>query len=73
MKLTADFSVDGLFIRVEKVEGSQSQDDRDGGQNRLERWTQEEIQAQFEFSLFFGNRVESIPQAVTHSELRKAD
>lgn len=73
MKLTADLLIEGLFIRVEKVEGNQSQYDRDGGQNRLERWTQEEIQTQAEFSLFFWNRVESIQQTVIHFEFRETD
>lgn len=73
MKLTADLLIEGLFIRVEKVEGNQSQYDRDGGQNRLERWTQEEIQAQAEFSLFFWNRVESIQQTIIHFEFRETD
>jgi len=73
MKLTADLLIEGLFIRVEKVEGNQSQYDRDGGQNRLERWTQEEIQTQAEFSLFFRNRVESIQQTVIHFEFRETD
>ncbi len=73
MKLPADLSVEGLFIRVEKVERHQSQHDREGGQNRLERWTQEEIQTQAEFSLLCGNCVESIPQAVTHFEFRETD
>lgn len=73
MKLTVDLLIEGFFIRVEKVERNQSQYDRDGGQNRLERWTQEEIQTQAEFSLFFRNCVESIQQTVTHFEFRETD
>jgi len=73
MKLTADLLIEGLFIRVEKVERNQGQYDRDRGQNRLERWTQEEIQTQAEFSLFFRNRVESIQQTVIHFEFREPD
>ena len=60
MKLAADFSIEGLFVRVEKVEGNQSQQDPDDCQYWLERGAQEEIEAQTESFLFFWDRVEPI-------------
>ena len=48
MKLAADFSIEGFFIRVEKIERNQGQNDGDGSQNRLERGAKEEIEAQAE-------------------------
>ena len=69
MKLTVDGPVDGLFIRAEEVEGNQGQYDRCRSQDRLERGTQEEIQAQAESSLFLRDRIEPGQQALTHFEL----
>lgn len=60
MKLAADFLFEGLFVRVEKVERNQDQHDSDNRQDGLERWTQEEIEAQTESFLFSGDRVELI-------------
>ena len=60
MKLTVDLSIKGLFVRVEKIEGHQSQHDRESSQNGLKRWTKEEVEAQVESFLPFWDRVESI-------------
>ncbi len=60
MKLTADLSIKGLFVRIEKVEGYQSQNDRERSQKGLKRWAKEEIEAQAESFLPFRDRVESI-------------
>ena len=60
MKLTADLSIKGFFIRIEKVEGHYSQHDRERGQNGLKRWPKEEIRAQAVSFLPILDRIESI-------------
>ncbi len=60
MKLSTDLSVKGLFVRIKKVKGHQSQHDREHGQYGLKRGPKEEIETQVEPFLPFRDRVESI-------------